>query len=142
MPRFRIAALFIVATCLWVLTASALPPFPKYIEEQYAASPEHAKYLAMYKALEGEHKCDACHKPGIEKKMKGHALNDYGDAVHKYFKHRDFNKADKLGEKDPAELAKARKIVADALEKADAEKNADGKTFGELIKAGSLPGKN
>lgn len=142
MPKLRIAALFIAATCLWGFTASALPPLPKYIEEQYANSPEHVKYLAMYKALEGEHKCDACHKPGIDKKVKGHALNDYGDAVHKHFKHRDFNKAAKLGEKDPAELAKARKIVADALEKADAEKNIDGRTFGELIRAGQSPGKN
>ena len=87
------------------LTASALPPLPKYIEEEYAASPSHAKYLAMYKALEGEHKCDSCHKPGVDKKTKGHALNDYGQAVAKNFKHRDFNKADKLG-KDNAEEAR------------------------------------
>ena len=92
-------------------------------------------YLAMAAVI-------AAGLAGIEKKMKGHALNDYGDAVHKHFKHRDFNKAEKLGEKDPAELAKARKIVADALEKADAEKSADGKTFGELIRAGQSPGKN
>jgi hypothetical protein len=32
--------------------------------------------------------------------------------------------------------------VADALKAAEAEKNADGKTFGELMKAGTLPGKN
>jgi hypothetical protein len=142
MKRLAYVVLVLFAMGLWVLTASALPPFPKYIEQQYSESPEHAKYLAMYKELNMDNKCDACHKPGVEKKMKGHALNDYGDAVHKYFKHRDFNKAEKLGEKDPAELAKARRIVADALEKADAEKNADGKTFGELIRAGQTPGKN
>ena len=45
-------------------------------EEVYAASPSHAKYLAMYRALEDEHKCDSCHKPGVDKKTKGHALND------------------------------------------------------------------
>jgi hypothetical protein len=136
------AGLFLFAMSLWVLTASALPPLPKYIEEHYAASPAHAKYLERYQALEGEHKCDSCHKPGIDKKVKGHALNDYGEAVHKHFKHRDFNKADKLGKDNAEELAKARKILADALEKADAEKNSDGKTFGELIQAGQLPGKN
>jgi hypothetical protein len=140
--RATFIALFICGSASWVLTASALPPLPKYIEEQYATSPSHAKYLQMYQALEGEHKCDSCHKPGVDKKVKGHALNDYGEAVHKHFKHRDFNKADKLGKDNEEELAKARKILADALEKADAEKNADGKTFGDLIKAGQLPGKN
>jgi hypothetical protein len=126
----------------FALTASALPPLPKYIEEIYAASPSHAKYLEMYKSLEGEHKCDSCHKPGVDKKTKGHALNDYGQAVAKNFKHRDFNKADKLGKDNPEEAAKAKKLLAEALEETDAEKNADGKTFGDLIKAGQLPGKN
>ena len=142
MKRVTVAALFVVGTGLWVITASALPPLPKYIEEQYAASPEHAKYTAMYKTFEMDHKCDACHKPGVDKKAKGHALNDYGQAVAKNFKHRDFNKADKLGKDNAEELAKARKILADALEMSDAEMNADGKTFGELIRAGQLPGKN
>jgi len=140
--RIALSALFVFGTALWVLTASALPPLPKYIEEEYAASPAHAKYLAMYKTLEGEHKCDSCHKPGVDKKTKGHALNDYGQAVAKNFKHRDFNKADKLGKDNPEEAAKAKKLLAEALEKADAEKNADGKTFGDLIRAGQLPGKN
>jgi hypothetical protein len=142
MKRVVCAGLFVLGLGMWGLTASALPPLPKYIEEIYSESPEHAKYVAMYKELNMETKCDACHKPGVDKKMKGHGLNDYGDAVHKHFKHRDFNKAAKLGETDPAELAKARKIVADALEKAAAEKNSDGKAYGELIRAGQLPGKN
>src|SRR6266550_1953382 len=100
------------------MTASALPPLPPYIEEYYSASPEHAKYVEMYKALDMEHKCDACHKPGIDKKVKGHALNDYGQTVARHFKHRDFNKADKLGKDNAEEAAKAKKIIADALSKA------------------------
>jgi hypothetical protein len=137
----RGAAAFVVIGIL-VVTASALPPLPKYIEEHYSASPEHAKYVEMYKTLELDHKCDACHKPDADKKAKGHALNDYGQAVARNFKHRDFNKADKLGKNNAEEAAKARKLVADALAKAEEEKNAAGKTFGELIKAGQLPGKN
>jgi len=124
------------------MTANALPPLPKYIEEHYSASPEHAKYVEMYKELEMERKCDACHKPGIDKKVKGHALNDYGQTVARYFKHRDFNKAEKLGKDNADEAARAKKILADALSKADEETNAAGKTYGELIKAGQLPGKN
>jgi len=134
--------LFFFLAIAFVISASALPQLPPYIEEHYSKSPAHAKYVQMYKQLEGEHKCDACHKPDMDKKAKGHALNDYGEAVHKHFKHRDFNKADKLGKDNAEEAAKARKIISEALEKADAEKNAAGQTFGELIKAGQLPGKN
>jgi len=125
-----------------VITASALPPLPKYIEDYYSASPEHAKYAQMYKGLEGEQKCDACHKPGIDKKAKGHGLNDYGQAVHKYFKHRDFNKADKLGQDNAEQRDIAQKLIADALKQADQEKNSAGKTYGELIRTGRLPGNN
>lgn len=137
----RTGFIFAVFAILGV-TANALPPLPKYIEEYYSASPEHAKYVEMYKALDMEHKCDACHKPGIDKKVKGHALNDYGQTVARHFKHRDFNKADKLGKDSAEEATKAKKILAEALAKADDEKNAAGKTYGELIKSGQLPGKN
>jgi hypothetical protein len=134
--------LFLALTVAFVITASGLPPLPKYVEEYYNAHPQYAKYAEMYKGLDMEHQCDACHKPDMDKKAKGHALNDYGEAVHKHFKHRDFNKADKLGKDNAEEAAKARKIIAEALEKADSEKNAAGQTFGELIRAGKLPGKN
>ena len=56
--------------------------------------------------------------------------------------HRDFNKADKLGMDNPEERAKAQKLIADALIQADKDKNAAGKTYGDLIKAGKLPGQN
>jgi hypothetical protein len=125
-----------------VITASALPPLPKYVEDYYSASPDHAKYVRMYRALEEEHKCDSSHKPGIDKKAKGHGLNDYGQAVHKYFKHRDFNKADKLGQDNAEQRAIAQKLIVDALKQADQERNAAGKTYGELMRAGQLPGNN
>ena len=142
MKTYVCAGLVFGALGIWAMTASALPPLPQYIEEYYSASPDHAKYLEMYKKLEMEHKCDACHKPGIDKKVKGHALNDYGQTIAKHFKHRDFNKADKLGKDNAEEAAKAKKILAEALSKAADEKNAAGATYGELIKAGQLPGKN
>jgi hypothetical protein len=142
MKKIVSAALFFACMAGFVISASALPPIPAYVEEHYSASPEHAKYLAMYRSLDMEHKCDACHKPDQDKKAKGHALNDYGQAVAKNFKHRDFNKADKLGKTNGEEAAKAKKLIADALDKADGEKNAAGQTFGELIKAGKLPGTN
>lgn len=126
----------------WSLSAGALPPLPKYVEEHYSADPAFGRFVAAYRALEMEHKCDACHKPGIDKKVKGHGLNDFGQAIAKNFKHRDFNKADKLGQNNAEEAAKAKQLIADALAKTESEKNADGQTFGELLKAGQMPGKN
>ena len=130
------------AICALAISAVALPPLPEYVEEHYTKSPEHAKYVALYRSLEGDHKCEACHKPDVDKKAKGHGLNDYGQAVHKFFKHRDFNKADKLGKDNVDEKAKARQLIAEALTQADQQKNAEGTIFGDLIKAGRLPGKN
>jgi hypothetical protein len=120
--------------------ASALPPLPPYVAAHYKAQPEYAKFEEAFSAQ--KMKCDACHKPGVDKKAKGHGLNDFGEAVHKHLKHKDFLAAHKVKADDPAEAAKATQLVADALKAAEAEKNAEGKTFGELIKAGQLPGKN
>jgi hypothetical protein len=137
----RVMIVFVLGMAL-TITAKALPPLPKYVEEHYGESPAYAKFVEHYKALDMEHQCDACHKPGIDKKVKGHGLNDFGQTVAKNFKHRDFNKADKLGKDNAEEAAKAKKLIAEALTKAEAEKNAAGKTYGELLKAGKLPGTN
>jgi hypothetical protein len=135
--RFALALLFVAAL---TTTAAALPPLPPYVAEHYKAQPEYAKFEEAFSAQ--KMKCDACHKPGADKKAKGHGLNDFGEAVHKHLKHKDFLAAHKVKADDPAAAAKATQLVADALKAAEAEKNADGKTFGELIKAGQLPGKN
>jgi hypothetical protein len=120
-------------------SAWALPPVPAYVGAYYKEKPEYAKFAAAYTAQKT--KCDTCHTPGADKKMKGHGLNDFGKAVHDHFKHRDFTAADKA-KAEPAEAAKAKELIVAALVAAEAEKNADGKTFGELMKAGQLPGKN
>jgi hypothetical protein len=131
----------IVAVALMGLAGSAwaLPPVPAYVGPYYKDKPEYAKFAEVYAAQKS--KCDTCHVPGADKKMKGHGLNDFGKAVHDHFKHRDFTAADKAKE-NPAEAAKAKELIVAALVAAEAEKNADGKTFGELMKAGQLPGKN
>jgi hypothetical protein len=86
-------------------------------------------------------KCDTCHKPGADKKAKGHGLNDFGEAVHKVLKHKEFLAADKEKD-DPKQLELAKKLVAEALTAAEAAKKDGGKTYGELMKAGTLPGTN
>ena len=82
MRSFIRGAFIFTALSALVITASALPPLPKYVENHYRASPEHAKYVQLFRGLEEEHKCDACHNPDADKKAKGHGLNDYGQAVH------------------------------------------------------------
>lgn len=140
MKRFVVAVLVAgVAAAFGGSSAKALPPLPKYVQEHYSGSPEYAKFAETFAGLKS--KCDTCHKPGADKKARGHGLNDFGKAVHDNFKHRDFTAADKA-KSDPAEAAKAKKLIADALVAAEALKNADGQVYGELIKAGKLPGKN
>jgi hypothetical protein len=134
--RVSLATMFVLSLCH---SASALPPLPPYVAEHYKSNPEYSKFAATFAAL--KMKCDTCHKPGADKKAKGHGLNDFGKAVHDNFKHKDFLAAN-MAKDNLAEAAKAKKLVADALAAAEALKNADGKTYGELIKAGQLPGKN
>jgi hypothetical protein len=82
----------------------------------------NATYPALKDAAEGA-KCGICHFG--EKKTN---RNDYGKAM-----------GEALGAKD----VKGEKEVADALKKAEAGKSStEGKTFGDLIKDGKLPGKN
>lgn len=139
MKRFLFLGIAVALAAGFLSTSHALQPLPPYVAEHYSASPEYAKFVAAFQAQES--KCDTCHKPGADKKAKGHALNDFGEAVHKHLKHREFTAAHKLKDK-PEEVAKAKKLVAEALTAAEGEKNAEGKTFGELIRAGQLPGKN
>jgi cytochrome c553 len=88
------------------------------------------KYFAEFKnayekvAAEADKvKCNVCHF-GQEKKNR----NDYGKAV-----------ADALGEKNVMDVEK----IKEALKKAEKEKSATaGKTFGDLINDGKLPGKS
>lgn len=139
MQRTLLVSMASVSILAFASSAVALPPIPPYVAEHYKAQPEFEKFVAAFSAQ--KMKCDTCHKPGADKKAKGHGLNDFGEAVHKHLKHKEFMAAHK--EKDnPAQAAAATKLMADALKAAEAEKNADGKTFGELMKAGMLPGKN
>ena len=131
----RLCSLSLVAVLTLAAGAYALPPIPAYVKESVEDSSDHMEFAKAFAELKT--KCDLCHKPGADKKAKGHGLNDYGEAMHKHLKHREFMKLHM--EKKSAE---ALKLIQEAWEKAGAEKNAEGKTFGEVIKAGKLPGKN
>lgn len=109
----------------WIACGVALAAASIWLAPNADARPEYNKeFWDMYPTLKDfkeNTKCDACH--GKEKKVR----NDYGKAV-----------GTALGE---PKIKDAEKIKA-ALKKAEGEKSStEGKTFGELIKDGKLPGK-
>ena len=101
--------------------ADARPDYKKAFEAHYKGNEKVA-------AAAAEAKCNVCHY-GKSKKNR----NDYGKALSKLLNKDIYTelKSDK-----PALIEKA----TEALKKTEAAKKADGKSFGELLKGGSLPG--
>jgi hypothetical protein len=115
--------------------AYAFPKMPSYLVDGYKDNKDYKPFIDKVNSL--EMKCDVCHKPGADKKGKGHGLNDFGKVYHDRFKPKDFQAADKAMKTD-----EAMKIFKETWEKSITEKNADGKVYWDLIKEGKLPGKN
>jgi len=118
-----------------VASAFGFPSMPKYLVDGYKDDKDYKPFLETVEGL--KMKCDVCHKPGAEKKARGHGLNDFGKVYHDRFKPKDFQAADKEKKTEDA-----MKVFKAAWEKSITEKNADGAVYGDLIKAGKLPGKN
>jgi len=113
--------LLAVAMCGLTPPADARPQYKKEHDEKYKET-DVATALA-------DVKCNACHF-GTSKKNR----NDYGQALTKVgLTHEKF---DELKTDVPA----LTKHVKECLDKVLKEKNEAGATFGELIKAGKLPG--
>ena len=96
------------------------PDYRKQIEATYKTS----KIAGAIK----EANCNVCHY-GKTKKNR----NDYGIALSKLLSEENYKKM----KKDPEELNKQ---IVDALKAVNKEKSVTGKTFGEMIDAGQLPG--
>lgn len=115
----RIAVAGLLVAALFVMTGSKAEARPKYLATlngQYAD-------LAKKHGTDGKLTCAVCH-PDKDKKVR----NNYGVAF-----------GGKLEKKNETDEAK----IKDALTKAEGEKSkTEGKTFGDLIKAGDLPGTN
>ena len=131
----RFALFCLLAMGTWTTAAHAFPTLPKYVEDTFKDDADYKPFLTTVEGLKS--KCDVCHKPGADKKGKGHGLNDFGKVYHDRFKPKDFQTANK--EKKTEE---ATKIFKETWEKAVKEKNADGKVYLDLIKEGKIPGKN
>jgi len=113
-----------VVAALCVSQASALPPFNKEWTAKYVDGNGNAAFVEAV----GTAKCNVCHV-GKSKKDK----NEYGKAVGKYLTKKDY-------EAVKADAEAAKKYVLEGLEKSEAEKAPSGKTYGEMLKAGELPG--
>ena len=87
----------------------------------------NTEFPKTYPKLEEKHKtvkCGTCHVGTEDKKTR----NDYGKALGKALGAPNVKEADKIKE---------------AMKKIEKEKSStEGKTFGDLIEAGQLPGKN
>lgn len=114
----RIAVAGFVAAAMFVMTGN-VEARPKYLSVLNGHYPD----LAKKHGTDGKLTCAVCH-PDKDKKVR----NNYGAGF-----------GGKLEKKNESDEAK----IKEALTKAEGEKSAtEGKTFGDLIKAGDLPGTN
>lgn len=121
-------------TAHWSLTAGILGLIALVFETgtptQVDARPKYKEtFEKKYPGLAGEVakvKCGVCHPPAAEEMKK--ARNNFGQALGKALNAK--NVADE-------------ETIMKALSGIETEKSAtEGKTFGDLLKAGTLPGKN
>lgn len=103
----------------WGILPAQVDARPKYKET----------FEKKYPALAGEVnkvKCGVCHPPNAAEKKK--VRNNYGQSLQKALNAKNVGNVE---------------VIMKALTAIEAEKSAsEGKSFGDLIKAGTLPGKN
>ena len=116
--RFVVAG--VLAAAMFVVTGGEATARPKYLAALNAKYPD----LAKKKGTDGKLTCAVCHpKDDNAKKLK---RNNYGLAL-----------AGKLEKKNESDEDK----IKEALTKTEGEKSkTEGKTFGDLITSGELPG--
>jgi hypothetical protein len=104
--------------------ASAVIPFSKEWTAKYVDGNANKDFVKAAQAA----KCNVCHKGATKKEH-----NEYGLALKKHISKAGY-------EALKANPAAAAKYIQDGLNAGEKEMNAAGKTFGDLIKEGKLPG--
>ncbi|MEL6894781.1 MAG: hypothetical protein AAFP90_01595 [Planctomycetota bacterium] len=112
----------------FVTPASATSLFNKTWKAKFADKKENPEMYAKARKAG----CNICHIKGHPKKKE--ARNEYGMAVHKFLKEKDFPR-----DWVKANPEEAKKKLLEGLEKAGKLKSKDGKSFEEKIKAKELP---
>lgn len=125
MRTFGCLSLAALALAVAASPAQALPPFNVAWKAKYVEGNSNEAFVKAVAAAN----CNVCHDAATKSKKD---KNEYGKAVGKYLTKTDY-------EKVKADTEAAKKFIAEGLEKAAAEKAADGKTFADKIKAGMLP---
>ncbi len=123
---FVLVFLGLVAAVIIGRPAQAVPLFKKKFDEKYVKDSSDQKFKDAAK----EANCGICHD-AKDKKLR----NDYGKALSELLKKDQFKAA-----REKAQPDVVKKEIFDAFEKVESKKSEKGKTFGELIKAGELPG--
>jgi hypothetical protein len=137
MKKVCLCLLLVLVAMSWNMkSASALPPLNAAWHEKYAS----LKDQVTSKLGEASNdRCNVCHVPGKGKKEK----NDYGKAVGKFITKAKVTEIREKGEASGADAdkisAETKKYILEGLQKAEAEKSAAGKSYGELMTAGQLP---
>lgn len=128
----KLSLVLALGAAAWVLPcdqAEAIPFFNKMFQEKYAGEKADPAFATLVKETA---KCNICHVEGEKKTVR----NDYGEALKKAGLDKATFTADL--QKMPAGAQQAQTI----LEKVAGEKGKSGQTFGDLIKAGKVPGTN
>lgn len=125
----RLVAFLLVAV---VCIGGAAPAFAiKGFNDQFKLTYAEGDGKADFKKLVEEAKCNVCHVQGENKKIR----NQYGEAF------KDLLKKDNFPAKRfKDEPEKCKEEIEAAFKKVEEMKAKDGKTFGEKIKVGTLPG--
>lgn len=123
---FLVGGFAAIAFC--AAPAHAVQEFKKQFDAKYVEGNGNAKFVEAA----GAAKCNVCHDANSKSKKD---RNEYGKALSKFLKKDDF-KAERIKE----EPDKVKAEILEAFKKVEDMKAASGKTFGEIIKSGALPG--
>lgn len=134
MKRVSASILVTLVVLAWSATSAwALPPINIEWHEKYSALKDAV--VAKYGA-ETTDRCFVCHIKGKGKKEK----NAYGMAVGKFITKAEIMKiTEEAGDDSNKAAEEKKKYILAGLAKVEGEKAADGKTYGDAIKAGKLP---
>jgi hypothetical protein len=127
---FAIVLVALIAVAVAPKNADAIPAFKKAFDERVTNVSKNKGLVAKLK----ETKCNICHYSTPDSKSKKQK-NDFGVALAKLIK-----KADYKTTRIQAEPKKVKAEFDAAFKKVFASKNAKGKTYGDLLEAGELPG--
>jgi CxxC motif-containing protein (DUF1111 family) len=129
MKKWIYLPLFLAVVGFNISPAMAIKQFNDQFTATYAKDSKNEEF----KKLVDEAKCNVCHIKDENKKKR----NEYGDAVAEFLRKKDFP-ADRF-KKEPE---KCKEEIEAAFKKVEEKKAKDGKTFGEKLKEGLLPGGN